>query len=126
MPFKRFCIFFFGAVEITIGILQGGRAAAGAVFDAASAFECGVIAAAGFLSVSLGLGLLLRKELAVKALLFFASGVGFSKILILGGIFSLPPAARILFEKPAENWISLGYHLLLAGFLLAVSKHRLD
>ncbi len=88
------------------------------IFKGPVSVDSGILLSAGCLSFFLGLGLIKQHVLAVRALLFFASGVAFSKFLILAGVFTLPPASQILLPKTLENGISILYHLVLVFFLL--------
>jgi hypothetical protein len=123
---KRIVLRSIGACEMVIGLLQAAVAARNLASTDAYRIEYGILAAAGFLSFFLGLGLLLKKRLAVQGLIFFSSGIAFLKFLILGGIFELPPATELLFPKTAENVVSVFYHLAVVFTLFSLSHHRLD
>ena len=122
---KNILIYFFSIAEISLGFIQCAVVFKNLTPNGLDS-ENIVLLAAGFLSSILGLGLLLKKSLAAKALLFFASGVAFSKFLILGGVFTLPSSAQILFPKTIENTVSIVYHIVLVLFLFRTSKHHLD
>ena len=115
---------FFSVTEILIGTLQ-------CVPVLVNFFESGTLSApnflllaAGFLSVSLGIGLLCRNRFAVGALIVFSSGVILSKLCVFTGCLKLPPEARILMPKAIENLLSLFYHGGLIVFLTDYLKMK--
>ncbi len=115
---------FFAVTEIVLGALQCYRVLREALLPGEMTVENTILLASGILALSLGWGLLLKKSLAVKALIFFASGVAFSKLLIWAGVFTLPEISEILLPKRFENAISLVYHSTLAVSLLRTTTVR--
>lgn len=111
---KKIWFYCFGIIEVIIGLVQ----CISVIKSRDIGIDSIILLSAGSLSFFLGLGLINEKVFAVRSLIFFASGVAFSKFMILGGVFSLPESSEILFSKSYENTVSIAYHLALVFFLL--------
>ena len=115
-------ILFIGIIEILIGgaTLLG---TAGAVLLGSNTKPNNVlffVITAAFTSVSIGVGILRFKKLAYRALLFFASVVLLSKLLIFLGIVQLNGALETTVPSPVKNGISMIYH----GFVIYYLRQK--
>ncbi len=71
------------------------------------------VAVSGLISLSLGIGVLLRNEYARKLLLFFAGWVILSKVLIFAKIMILSCELETTILSHLKNIASIIYHLLV-------------
>ena len=67
----------------------------------------------GFISISLGAGILLRYAYARKLLVFFAGWIILSKVFIFAKIITLNGALETTVPTDFKNIISIIYHLLV-------------
>lgn len=120
MKNPKWDILFFGAVEIIIGsvtlivitfsLLSGesGKPLAVLIFVLTTA--C--------ISLSLGIGILRQSLACYHLLLFFATIIILSKILIFAKIISLAGALETNIPQPVKNTISIIYHAILIWYFI--------
>ncbi len=109
-------VLFIGIIEILIG---GGTllGTVWAVLLGSSTKPNNVlffVITAALTSFSIGVGILRFKKLAYRALLYFASVVLLSKLLIFLGIIHLNGALETVVPSPVKNGMSVFYH----GFVI--------
>lgn len=105
-------ILFFGLTEIAIGaitLIAHLTATAFTLIQKPLNVLTFVLATA-IISIGLGIGILIRNRHARHMLLFFASTIILSKILIFTGIISLAGALESSIPGLVKNTISLLYH----------------
>ncbi len=112
-------ILFIGIIEILIGgitLLGTG----GALLLSSNTKPPNVlffVVGAASISLSIGVGILKFKKLAYQALLYFASVVLLSKILIFLGIIHLNGALETTLPPSMKNGISIIYHAFVIYYL---------
>jgi xanthine/uracil permease len=115
-------ILFIGIIEIMIG--GGTHLGTGwAVLLGSNAKPNNVlffVITAALTSFSIGVGILRFKKLAYRALLYFASVVLLSKLLIFLGIIHLNGAMETTVPSPIKNGISILYH----GFVIYYLRQK--
>lgn len=117
-------ILFFGLTEIAIGAITLSSVLV-SLFLYLSQKPLNVLVfviTASVISIILGAGILLRKIHSLHMLLFFASMIIVSKILIFARIISLHGALETAVPEPMKNIISLGYH---SAVILYFSSRRI-
>lgn len=77
-----------------------------------------------FISLSLGLGILRRNLTSYHLLLFFATVILLSKILIFAKIIALTGALETTIAQSTKNTVSVIYHSLLIGYFIRPSVRR--
>lgn len=108
-------ILFFGLIETAIGtitlasLLQS--AITGALAKPPNVLVFVLISS--LISMSLGIGVILRWRYFRKLLMFFAGWVILSKILVFGGIIVLCCGLETSIPFPVKNIVSILYHLIV-------------
>lgn len=116
----------FGIIEILIGSFTLSGVATSLVLGT-SQKPLGVlifVVCAAVVSLGLGVGILRRNRPCYYLLLFFASLVLASKLLIIAKVIVLSGALETVIPSPVKNIISLAYHLLLILYLTLPSSRR--
>jgi hypothetical protein len=106
---------FFGLTEITIGTFTL-IATAISFFYHISTKPLNIlifVIASSIISISLGLGIILRYHYARKLLMFFAGWIILSKFLVSTNIISISGALETTLPLSLKNIISILYHLVI-------------
>lgn len=109
---KKKGIFFFGLTEITIGTFTL-MATALSLAKHISTKPLNIlifVVASSIISISLGVGIILRYHYARKLLMFFAGWIILSKFLVLTNIISISGALETTLPLSLKNIISIIYH----------------
>jgi hypothetical protein len=109
-------ILIFGITEISIGTITLIAILTNLLLSATSTKPLNVLTfviATSIMSVGLGVGIILRRVHAYHMLLFFASVIILSKILIFTNIISLHGALETSIPASRKNIISLIYHIII-------------
>ncbi|RJO65054.1 MAG: hypothetical protein C4540_02335 [Candidatus Omnitrophota bacterium] len=116
----------FGIIEILIGSFTLSGVATSIVLGT-SQKPLGVltfVVCAATVSLALGVGIVRRSRVGYYLLLFFATLVLASKLLIFAKVIVLSGALETVIPPPIKNAISLIYHLLLILYFALPSSRR--
>jgi hypothetical protein len=108
-------ILFFGLTEISIGTVTLMATGISLLkhFSTKPLNILVFVIVSSLISVSLGIGIILRSHYARKLLMFFAGWIILSKFLVLTNIISISGALETTLPLSLKNIISIIYHLMI-------------
>jgi uncharacterized protein YybS (DUF2232 family) len=120
---KRKGVLFFAASEIIIGGLTLAATSFSLLLGISSkpSNVLVFVITSSFISLFLGVGILLRLKYARKFLLFFSGWVILSKVFLFMGLITLNGAMETAIAPSIKNIISIAYHSLLIVYFLRPS-----
>jgi hypothetical protein len=127
MQFKHnYGIVIFGLIEIGVGLITLFAVTASLILGRSTKpLEVIIfVLATSIISLSLGIGILRYNLHSYHLLLFFATVIILSKVLILAKIISLSGALETRISPPAKSIISIIYHSLLIWYFLRPSVKK--
>ena len=121
-------VVFFAIVEIAIGVstLTGLIVSLITRVSTKPPAVIVFVTATSLVSLSLGIGLIRHSSVCYRALVYFATVVILSKILIFAGIITLSGALETVIPSGIKNTVSIFYHSLILLYLTqpAVKQHH--
>lgn len=120
-PNRNYGIFIFGLIEIGIGLITFAVVITSLILgQSTKPLEVLIfVLTTAAISFGLGLGILRMNLHSYHLLLFFATAVILSKVLIFAKIITLSGALETSIPSQAKNITSILYHILLIGYFIS-------